>query len=1658
MKKTKKLLSSIIALSMAAQGIVSVVNVSAATTGISGKSMSIDFEEYQDGQLPSGTGWSFEKLPSGVEANTFFKVETIKDIDGVDTQAIVFNSRPDAENPYTFSDAPMLKYTFSQPITGDYIEAKYDIRLTPISNCDYATYQWPFPACAGFAEVDTEGKTLTKWGKPAFIDRFYDLNSDQKEYRFSQSTQEKTIDSNSIKYIFSLSRTDSKWLRVRKIYNRKEKTYSLWVNGQSMGTYDMVFPTPGSGLSTTNGEMGGLGFFSLYLDKDLSSNYNITAAVDNISVNVLENYDPSAVSFDFESDSLDVMPASVKPSVKLNGTALNTTKTEDLAKLNQMIKVESVTGRDGKQTKALHLQSQPTAETTYDYSEDARALISFNNVETTDTKKCIEVSYDIKVIPTVSVDGELANTGFVPYHMKNGAPERETVSGKTHNEIHLYLYTGSTKKGVANWKTRSVKDDKTSNEYNYDLASGYYNTANGEIVPNHEGKWIKFTTIYDLEQHTFTVYQDNVVMKKDIPMPMWNNGSWNASTAVGFNAFQTMFARRDDVKIDYYVDNISAKPVDYKYKEGFTWDFEEVEVGKLPEGVTATSQAKLNSVTVAGDEIFNVQTTTDKYGNNTKALRFESKQSKDYVYADNNNATLKIDYDDIEANYIETSYDIKIEPIPIEDNTYGFLGGGNIFSNSNGKEAINGKPVNGFGAGIWTDKKPYLEFTYYEDQKTTKPGYRIFTNNAENTKSELKWTNIKQIYNLKTHKYTLYIDGEEKLSNVGMNQYLSDKYYDTTANKASLFVFWISTQYLKTHDLTYYIDNISVRGIKADTIKDIYVSTVGNANNSGKTEAEAVDFATAKTMAHEASASCEEVTVHIAAGTYTDNLTFTAADSAVEGSKIIYKAEGNVVFTGEQAVSATAFTPATDVGENIYVADISGEFAEKSDYGFGDRNNALYYGLIQNGEQRTLAKYPNYGYMTPAEGDVVNTENGTYTTDAGETKNYYTATITIPEDKAQKWAGASDLFVEGFIWNGWGYMGRNAQIDSGKIKIDSVSKDKYNYPRITVSNLLEELDVPGEYYIDRTNKKLYYYPINDDLSGISLVTNTTEKIKVDGAANLVFDGIDVKNTKGYAYNINNSTNITIQNAEITNIYAPYAVNITGGSDVTVDKCTLHELPAGGIYVDAGSALDNFTNGNVVVSNSEMYNFALERKTYYPAVNLKGCGNKVTNCVIHDAPHSAIIFAGNDHVIEYCDISNVVTESVDAGAIYAGRSWVNAGTEIRYNKFHDIKRFDVPGDNNKVSAIFFDDMLCGNKVIGNLFENVSTAVVVSGGKGVEIVNNVIKDCNEGVYFSNPNDKYVPTYRNTYDAFRAENFVNEDGALNATYTVWVDKYPYLDSIENHNDGSKDYDFIADYAIYTGNVAQNTDTFYYHQDVIDNAATDDNDIKQWNDVETTTNYTETNTWNAISAEIAKVAENVTKTTAEGATFTLFTPVMTTAGAEFVWLNHNRIGLDKLVVATDESFTNKVAEITTNSNGAKVSDITRGTTYYWKVVAADSFGTSAESSVSTYKAEKLIIGTITLSETPAAGKTITATIPVDKTEDLTGVVVAVCKEDGRIVAINNTSIVNGTTTVNFTVPTTVTGTLTSEFYFWDSLNGMMPLAKAVKLGQTEITSNEHT
>ena len=54
--------------------------------------------------------------------------------------------------------------------------------------------------------------------------------------------------------------------------------------------------------------------------------------------------------------------------------------------------------------------------------------------------------------------------------------------------------------------------------------------------------------------------------------------------------------------------------------------------------------------------------------------------------------------------------------------------------------------------------------------------------------------------------------------------------------------------------------------------------------------------------------------------------------------------------------------------------------------------------------------------------------------------------------------------------------------------------------------------------------------------------------------------------------------------------------------------------------------------------------------YSQGVSIQGVGNRAAHNLIHNAPHNAIIFGGNDHVIEFNEIHDVVLESDDQGGV------------------------------------------------------------------------------------------------------------------------------------------------------------------------------------------------------------------------------------------------------------------------------------------------------------------------------------------------------------------------------------------------------------------------
>ena len=65
------------------------------------------------------------------------------------------------------------------------------------------------------------------------------------------------------------------------------------------------------------------------------------------------------------------------------------------------------------------------------------------------------------------------------------------------------------------------------------------------------------------------------------------------------------------------------------------------------------------------------------------------------------------------------------------------------------------------------------------------------------------------------------------------------------------------------------------------------------------------------------------------------------------------------------------------------------------------------------------------------------------------------------------------------------------------------------------------------------------------------------------------------------------------------------------------------------------------------------------------------GITVANNLIHDHPHAAVLFAGNDHVIELNEIYEVVRETDDQGGLDMWYNPTYRGVSIRYNFWHDI---------------------------------------------------------------------------------------------------------------------------------------------------------------------------------------------------------------------------------------------------------------------------------------------------------------------------------------------------------------------------------------------------
>ena len=161
--------------------------------------------------------------------------------------------------------------------------------------------------------------------------------------------------------------------------------------------------------------------------------------------------------------------------------------------------------------------------------------------------------------------------------------------------------------------------------------------------------------------------------------------------------------------------------------------------------------------------------------------------------------------------------------------------------------------------------------------------------------------------------------------------------------------------------------------------------------------------------------------------------------------------------------------------------------------------------------------------------------------------------------------------------------------------------------------------------------------------------------------------------------------------------------------------------------------------NFFIAHTVIEHFALFQRTYEPAVYLDGCGMRVNNNRFRYSSSSAMRLEGNDFTIEYNEVSQVVNESDDQGAVDIFYNPSYRGIKINFNHWSDIRG----GTHNGAAGVRLDDMISGVTIFGNVFEHCGAVafggVQIHGGKDNLVENNLFYDCLAAVSFSRWGEK-------------------------------------------------------------------------------------------------------------------------------------------------------------------------------------------------------------------------------------------------------------------------------------------------------------------------------
>lgn len=479
--------------------------------------------------------------------------------------------------------------------------------------------------------------------------------------------------------------------------------------------------------------------------------------------------------------------------------------------------------------------------------------------------------------------------------------------------------------------------------------------------------------------------------------------------------------------------------------------------------------------------------------------------------------------------------------------------------------------------------------------------------------------------------------------------------------------------------------------------------------------------------------------------------------------------------------------------------------------------------LFFNHKPMTLARYPNWADIKIGK-----------VTDKGSVprigdKSNRGGVFSYTDVRHKNWAGQQNIWIQGTL--NYGFADDYNPIE----KIDTISQTvKLGKPHLyglgsgmdfqsyVAINILEELDEPGEWFLDENTGKLYLWP-PASMKGADIKVSALEGpiVALEGVNHLLFSGMKIEAGRGIGLYMENCTytevaGCTIRNVGTTgivmgqgaqlldenssvddyvgipvsrqvgsfqnHIYRNTTWNRNAGHHNRILSCDIYNTGSGGVMLSGGDK-KTLTSGYNTVENCRVSLYNRRNKFTFAGIRVDGVGNRIVHNEIFNSDWHGIFVHGNEHIFEYNHIHDVTLNSNDTSPWYIGRNPSDRGNIVRYNFF------DHCGNKNRMNmGIYCDDSSTDVLIYGNVFNDMQTdhGVLFSNtGWHLVMKNNII---------INPIAHTAVTSANyyTWAAPQAAEMFGENGTIRNRLTKDIDfqsppystKYPtllpYLDAI--------------------------------------------------------------------------------------------------------------------------------------------------------------------------------------------------------------------------------------------------------------------------------------